>query len=247
MVMNTQKRMRILAVLLVGFQIAAGVAFAQDHILAEAARTEETNGTAMASAPAVDKEFHSRFPRYKIEAGDSFDVSFELNPEFNQTVSVQPDGFISLRAVGDVQVAGQSVPEVTATIKNAYGKILNQPIVSVVLKDFQKPYFIADGQVGHPGKYDLRGDVTLTEAIAMAGGFLDTSKHSKVMLYRKADKGWYAAEVFDIKKMQKQGNLKEDPELHAGDMLYVPKNAFSKYRAFLPGSSMGAFVPLTLP
>ncbi len=190
--MNTQKRMRILAVLLVGFQIAAGIAFAQDHILAEAARTEETNGTATASAPAADKEFHSRFPRYKIEAGDSFDVSFELNPEFNQTVSVQPDGFISLRAVGDVQVAGQNVPEVTATIKNAYGKILNQPIVSVILKDFQKPYFIADGQVGH-------------------------------------------------------GNLKEDPELHAGDMLYVPKNTFSKYRAFLPGSSMGAFVPLQMP
>ncbi len=245
--MNIQKITKVLTMLLLGLEIAAGVAFAQDHILAEAARTEETNGTATSAAPAAGTEFHSRFPRYKIEAGDAFDVSFELNPEFNQTVSVQPDGFISLRAVGDVQVAGQNVPEVTATIKNAYGKILNQPIVSVILKDFQKPYFIADGQVGHPGKYDLRGDVTLTEAIAMAGGFLDTSKHSKVLLYRRADKGWYAAEVFDIKKMQKQGNLKEDPELHAGDMLYVPKNTFSKYRAFLPGSSMGAFVPLQVP
>ncbi len=245
--MKMQKQIRLLTVLLIGFEIAAGIAFAQDHILAEAARTEETNASGASASTPADKEFHSRFPRYKIEPGDAFDVSFELNPEFNQTVSVQPDGFISLRAAGDVQVAGQTVPEVTTTIKNAYGKILNEPIVSVVLKDFQKPFFIADGQVGHPGKYDLRGEVSLTEAVAMAGGFLDTAKHSKVLLYRKAAQGWYAAEVFDIKKMEKRGSLKEDPTLHAGDMVYVPKNTFSKYRAFLPGSSMGAYVPLTMP
>ena len=233
--------------LVIGLELAAGVCFAQDHILAEAARTTETNGTAANAASPADLEFHSRYPRYKIVAGDVFDVSFELNPEFNQTVSVQPDGFISLRGVGDVPVTGQTVPQITETIRGAYGKILNAPMVSVVLKDFQKPYFVADGQVGHPGKYDLRGDVTLTQAIAMAGGFTDTSKHSKVLLYRKGSQGWYPAEIFDVKKMQKHGNLKEDPELHAGDMLFVPKNAFSKYRAFLPGSSMGAFVPLTLP
>lgn len=241
--MTMQKTIGVVAVLL----MAAGAAFAQDHILAEAARTEETHATGASAATPADQEFRSRFPRYKIEAGDSFDVSFELNPEFDQTVSVQPDGFISLRAVGDIQVAGQTVPEVTETIKNAYGKIMNAPMVSVVLKDFQKPFFVADGQVGHPGKYDLRGEVTLTEAIAMAGGFLETAKHSKVLLYRKAGQGWYAAEVFDIKKMEKRGNLKEDPQLHAGDMLFVPKNTFSKYKAYLPGSSMGAFVPLTLP
>jgi polysaccharide biosynthesis/export protein len=241
--MKMQQRMGALAVLL----LAAGAAFAQDHILAEAARTTETSTAGNSAAPPADKDFHSRYPRYKVEPGDSMDVSFELNPEFNQTVSVQPDGFISLRGVGDVEVADQTLPQLTETIKTAYGKILNAPMVSVVLKDFQKPFFIADGQVGHPGKYDLRGEVTLTEAIAMAGGFLDTSKHSKVLLYRRASQGWYAAEVFDIKKMEKQGNLKEDPTLHAGDMLFVPKNAFSKYKAFIPGSSFGAFVPLELP
>ena len=241
--MKTQKRMGVLAVLL----MAAGAAFAQDHILAEAARASETTPANTSAASPTDKGFHSRYPRYKVEPGDSMDISFELNPEFNQTASVQPDGFISLRGVGDIEVADQTVPHLTETIKTAYSKILNAPMVSVVLKDFQKPFFIADGQVGHPGKYDLRGEVTLTEAIAMAGGFLDTSKHSKVLLYRKASQGWYAAEVFDIKKMEKQGNLKEDPTLHAGDMLFVPKNAFSKYKAFIPGSSFGAFVPLELP
>src|SRR5205814_6186297 len=53
------------------------------------------------SAPSTSTlEFGTRYPRYKIGSGDSFDVSFELSPEFNQTVTVQPDGFITLRGVG---------------------------------------------------------------------------------------------------------------------------------------------------
>jgi polysaccharide export outer membrane protein len=123
-----------------------------------------------------------------------------------------------------------------------YGKILNEPIISVVLKDFEKPYFIADGQVGKPGKYELRGDLTLTEAIAMAGGFQDTAKHSQVLLFRKVDDQWTEAKLINVKKMQKSGNLKEDPMLHPGDMLFVPKNAFSKFKQFIPTGNVGTYV-----
>jgi len=156
-------------------------------------------------------------------------------------VSVQPDGFITLRAVGDVHVAGQTVPDLTATLQTAYGKILHDPLISVTLKDFEKPYFIADGQIGRPGKYELRGDTTLTEAIAMAGGFSDTAKHSQVLLFRRISDQWTSAKIFNVKKMEKNGNLSEDPVLHPGDMLFVPKNEFSKIRPFLPTSSLGGF------
>jgi len=240
--MNMRKITRILATLLIGLEMAAGFAVAQDKIIAEGAKSAETN-----SPISADKNFNDRHPRYRLESGDVFDISFELNPEFNQTVTVQPDGYITLRGVGDTLVKGQTVPEVTETLRGAYSKILNSPLISVVLKDFDKPYFIADGQVGHPGKYDLRGDITLTQAIAIAGGFTDTSKHSQVLLFRRASQGWYSAETFNVKKMEKKGDLREDPQLHAGDMLFVPKNSFSKIKTFLPGSSLGAFVPLAIP
>jgi polysaccharide biosynthesis/export protein len=240
--MNMLKLIRTLAILLMGVELVAGFALGQDAIVAEANKQSEVN-----AASAADKSFQERRPRYRLEAGDAFDISFELSPEFNQTVTVQPDGFITLRNVGDLQVKGQTIPELTESLRTAYGKILHDPLISVTLKDFEKPYFVADGQVGHPGKYDLRGDVTLTEAIAVAGGFLDSSKHSHVLLFRKGATGWYQAEVFDVKKMEKSGNLKEDPMLHAGDMLFVPKNTFSKVKVFLPGTSVGAFVPLTIP
>ncbi|HTW57365.1 MAG TPA: polysaccharide biosynthesis/export family protein [Terriglobales bacterium] len=226
----------IWAMVLLGASLAAG----QNQIIAEGNKQADI-------AASKDKNFPERQPRYKLEPGDVFDLSFELNPEFNQTVTVQPDGFITLRGIGDVQVKGQTVPELTETLRTDYSKILNAPMISVILKDFEKPYFIADGQVSKPGKYELRGDVTLTEAVAMAGGFLDSAKHSQVLLFRRAGDGWYQAETFNLKRMEKRGNLKEDPTLHAGDMLFVPKNSFSKFKAFIPGSSMGAFVPLAVP
>lgn len=209
-----------------------------------AQKSTSTVAAAATSARADDaarETLRDRYPRYKLRSGDVFDISFELSPEFNQTVSVQPDGFITLRGVGDVHVADQTVPELTATLRTAYEKILHDPLISITLKDFEKPYFIADGQIARPGKYDLRGTTTLTEAIAMAGGFQDSAKHSQVLLFRRVDDNWVSAKIFNVKKMQKSGNLVEDPTLHPGDMLFVPKNRFSKIRPFLPTSSVGTF------
>ncbi|HUC28988.1 MAG TPA: polysaccharide biosynthesis/export family protein [Candidatus Acidoferrum sp.] len=199
-----------------------------------------TSETAKAN-DAAPESFRDRYPRYKLRPGDAFDISFELSPEFNQSVSVQPDGFITLRSVGDVHVAGQTVPELTTTLRTAYAPILHDPLVSITLKDFEKPYFIADGQVGRPGKYDLRGDTTLTEAVAMAGGFLDSSKHSQVLLFRRVNDQWVSAKVIDVKKMQSEKNLTEDPLLHSGDMVFVPKNRLSKLKPLFPSASMGTF------
>ena len=193
------------------------------------------------SNTAVGPSFQQRYPRYKLEFGDTFDVSFELSPEFNQSVTVQPDGYITLRGAGDVHVAGETVPQLTETLKQAYAKILKDPVISVVLKDFEKPYFIADGQVGKPGKYELRGETTLTQGIAIAGGFQDTSKHSQVLLFRRVNSDWLSAKIINVKEMEKKGNLHEDPYLHPGDMLFVPKNRFSKIRPFVPTASMGTF------
>jgi polysaccharide export outer membrane protein len=217
--------------------LIASVAMAQ-QVVSDAAPASNLASPTKSS----DTQFQQRVTRYKIAPGDSFDLNFELSPEFNQTaVAVQPDGFVTLRGIGDIKVQGETVPELTETVRSAYGKILNAPLISIILKDFEKPYFVADGQVGRPGKYDLRGDITLTQAIAIAGGFTDNSKHSQVLLFRKSSDQWMEAKIFNVKKMEKSGNLQEDVLLHPGDMLFVPKNTLSKIDKFFPTASMGTF------
>ncbi len=194
------------------------------------------------AAPATDPAFNQRNPRYQIQSGDTFDVSFEFAPEFNQTTTVQPDGFITLREIGDVHVSGQTVPELTRTLCDAYGKIMAGPSIAVVLKDFEKPYFVAGGQVLHPGKYTLRGETTLTEAVTMAGGFTTASKHSQVLLFRRVDDKWTEAKVIDVKKMLNAKNLSEDPMLKPGDMFVVPQNRISKISRYLPTSGVNTYM-----
>ena len=235
--MKTVETKTIALIALLATALAGALAQTSATTVASAGAAE-ASGTKADSAS--DPTFRDRYPRYKIRAGDAFDISFELSPEFNQSVSVQPDGFVTLRGVGDVHVAGETVPELTATLRTAYDKILHDPLISVTLKDFEKPYFIADGQLGRPGKYELRGDTTLTEAVAMAGGFLDSAKHSQVLLFRRVNDEWMSAQVIDVKKMQAQKNLREDPLLHPGDMVFVPKNRVSKLKPLFPSASLGA-------
>jgi polysaccharide export outer membrane protein len=180
-----------------------------------------------------------RYPRYDLRADDVLDISFEFTPEFNQTLTVQPDGYITLRGVGDVHVAGLTVPEITETIRSAYGKFLNNPKIAIALKDFEKPYFVVGGQIGRPGKYELRGDTTVTEAIAIAGGFNSSAKHSQVVLFRRVSRDLYEAKLINVKQMLKKRDLSEDAHLKPGDTLFVPQNALSKIRPFVPNPGIG--------
>jgi polysaccharide biosynthesis/export protein len=203
----------------------------------------DPTGSALPTA-AVDNTVptvHARERRYVIRPSDTLDLRFPLTPDFDQTVTVQPDGYITLRNAGDLHAAGETLPELTESIKKAYSTILHDPVISIDPKDFDKPYFIVGGQVGRPGKFDLRGDITLTEAVAMAGGFTDAAKHSQVLLFRRVSDQWTEAKIINTKKMFNSRNLQEDPVLQPGDMLFVPKNALSKIKPFLPTTTAGAF------
>lgn len=169
------------------------------------------------------------------------EVEFRFTPEFNQTVMVQPDGYITLNEIGDVHIQGMNAPEATESIRDASAKILHEPVVTLVLKDFDKPFFIANGQVRSPGKYELRSNLTVTEAIAVAGGFTDASKHSQVWLYHPIPNDQFEVKILNLKRMLKEGDLAEDVRMQPGDMVFVPQNTLSKVKGFvLPRSTFGA-------
>jgi polysaccharide export outer membrane protein len=186
--------------------------------------------------PALQK----RDGRYQLQPGDSFNISFPFTPEFNQPdVPVQPDGYATLAGLGEVSAAGKPLPELRELVQSAYSKIVSPQVITVELKNFERPYFLVGGEVERPGKFDLRGDTTVTQAVAMAGGFRDTAKHSQVLLFRRVSNQWMEAKKLDLKKMLKARNLSEDLHLRPGDMIYVPKNMISKIKPYLPVPSVG--------
>jgi polysaccharide biosynthesis/export protein len=188
-----------------------------------------------------DPVLQRRNARYRLCASDAITLTFPLTPEFDQTVNVQPDGFVSLAGAGDVHLEGLTTQESVLVVQAAYSKILHDPLVTIELKDFNKPYFIVGGQVSKPGKFDLRGYTTATQAVAMAGGFNDSAKHSQVLLFHRENDNWTRVTSLDLKHILQGHDVNEDMEIRPGDMLFVPQNLISKIKKFIPNSSFGGY------
>jgi polysaccharide export outer membrane protein len=87
----------------------------------------------------------------------------------------------------------------------------------------------------------LRSPTSVAEAVAIAGGFTDQSKHSQVIVFRRVTDGVVESHVLNVKAMLASRNLEEDLELKPGDTLFVPQNRISKIRKYLPASSLSTF------
>ena len=134
----------------------------------------------------IDRSFAERESRYRLQPTDIVEVHYRYTPEFDQTITVQPDGFVTLQIIGDLKLQGLTLEQVKAALLEKASLRLKDPEITLVLKDFEKPYFVVGGEVGSPGKFEMRGQVTALQAIAMAGGFKTASaKHSQVILFRR--------------------------------------------------------------
>jgi polysaccharide export outer membrane protein len=217
------------------FLAAAGVAAQEEAAVAPAppAPTEE--------ARTASPQLEQRYPRYVVQREDVLLISFPLSPELNQTVSVQPDGFISLQSAGSLHVQGMTTPEIAEAVKQAYKGTLHDPIVTVDLQDFQKPFFTVTGQVGKPGQYELRADITVAEAIAVAGGLQPTAK-MQVFLFHRTTDDWFKVEKLNLKDVLNGKNANEDAMIKPGDMVFVPETAITKFRKYVPyGVNAGSY------
>jgi polysaccharide biosynthesis/export protein len=183
-----------------------------------------------------------RHPLYRLRPSDVVEISFTVAPEFNQTLTVQPDGYVMLKDAGMVQVQGLNLTEFTEAVQKAYRGYLHDPQVAVLLKDFEHPYFIVGGEVGHPGKYELRSDTTVAEAVQIAGGLTQQAKHSQVVLFRRVNDDLVETRLLNLKKMLKQPSLKEDAHLQPGDLVFVPQNEISKIARFLSKPSVSMYM-----
>lgn len=186
-------------------------------------------------AGSDDRTPAERNPRYRIGRSDVLQISFSLSPELNQKVTVQPDGFISLESASTIRVEGLTLSETVEAVKKAYGHTLHDPIVDVDLTDFQKPSFTAWGQVGKPGKYELRDDTTVMQGLAMAGGLEPTAK-TQVFLYHAVSSNWAEVRELKIKDLLHGKNINEDVHLQPGDMIFVPEKAITNFKKYVPYS-----------
>ncbi len=181
---------------------------------------------------------------YQLEPSDSIAVSYRYTPEYNQTVTVQPDGTVSLQFVGSVKVGGLTTEEAAAAIRRQAGERLLDPEVSVSLKDFEKPHFTVLGEVAKPGRYELHGQISAVDAMAIAGGFKPSAKHTQIVLIHRLDATTGEAQLLDFKKLEKLRHDYEFTAIRDGDLIIVPERNLSKVERIVKLSGIGVYYPL---
>jgi len=177
-----------------------------------------------------------------LQPGDVLEIQYRYSPEFNQTVTVQPDGYVTLEVGGDLKIAGMTVDQTRQAILKKASTRLQDPIATVILKEFQKPYFVVAGEVAQPGKIEMRERVTAIQAIMLAGGMKESAKSSQVVVFRKINSDIAEVKLLNLKSIRRTSDLENDLTLQPGDMVFVPRDKISKIERFMRVASVAAFI-----
>jgi polysaccharide biosynthesis/export protein len=193
--------MAMAAILLVGLPLAA-----QDQAPAESPAT--------APAAAADAS-------YIIGSDDVLDISVWKEPDVSRVVPVRPDGKISLPLVSDVQAAGLTPSELAEMLTERFKKYLNDPQVTVIVKEINSRRIYVVGEVMHPGAFPLLPDMTVLQALADAGGFTVYANTKKIHVLRTLN-GKQTEFPFEYKDVLGGAKSSENIKLIPGDEIVVP-------------------------
>jgi polysaccharide export outer membrane protein len=173
-------------------------------------------GCATTSTPKVD---NSERP-FRIGREDVLDVAVWRDPDLSRTVPVRPDGFITMPLIGEVKAVGLTPDELAEDLKKKLAPYVQEPRLTVIVREVHSSRVFVTGEVTHPGAYPLRGRVSLVQAIALAGGFTDFADSDRILLIRTGEDGTRIPVRFrDLVKRSKDA---PDLILRPGDTVIVP-------------------------
>jgi polysaccharide export outer membrane protein len=197
------------------FALLLGVAQAQSPV-----------GTSGASAapvakPAAPAAAVATTADYRLSAGDKLRIEVYKDTQLSQSLQVRPDGKITLPLVGDISAAGRTSVELRNAIAGALEEYIAKPVVTVIVTETTPLVIYVTGEVNKPGALAVtNGQMSIIQAIAMAGGFTDFADKKDVRVLRKSATGMQTLR-FNYKDALADDNRREPLPLLPGDTVIV--------------------------
>ncbi len=182
---------------------------------------------------------------YRIEPGDQMDVKFFYNPELNESVTVRPDGRISLQLANEIRAAGLTPAELTQELKRSYARELNHPELTVIMRKFAGQRVYVDGEVNRPGFVALAPEMTVLQSLAMAGGLKDSARTQEIVVIRREPQGKPQVFMLDLGEVVDGTNIGQDLALEPLDVVFVPKSPIGNVNMWL-NQYLWQNIPVTL-
>lgn len=161
---------------------------------------------------------------YRISPNDLMEFNVFGVPDMKRDVRVNASGLISLPLIGPVPVAGLTAQNAELLIAAKYGeKYLQDPQVSLFIKEFTTQRITIEGAVAKPGIYPVTGQLTLLRALALSGGFAQYADINQIMVYRSPVGGQREQFLYDLDKVR-AGEV-TDPDVRNDDVIVVPRSS----------------------
>jgi len=168
--------------------------------------------------PPVD----SPAANYVIGPDDVLSVLFWKDKEMSYDVVVRPDGKISLPLVNDIQAGGLTPSQVRDNVNALARRYMEEPGVTVMVKQINSRKLFITGQVEKPGPYPMSGPTTVLQLISMAGGLKEFTDGKRILIMRTKD-GKQTGRLFNYRQVTSGKHLEQNIELQPGDTVVVPQ------------------------
>jgi polysaccharide export outer membrane protein len=172
--LNEGDAMKTLTSLFMLFLLSASSALAQTPTPNGSSPTG-TSGKAASADVAAD---------YRLVPGDKLRIEVYKDAQLSQSVQVRPDGKITLPLAGDIPAAGRTPIELRNAIAGSLTTYISNPTVTVIVVETEPPVVYVMGEVNDAGPYPIKGQVSVLQALAMAGGFKDFAKTGNITIRR---------------------------------------------------------------
>lgn len=160
---------------------------------------------------------------YIIGPEDVLDITVWKNADLSKTVQVRPDGRVSLPLVGDVPAVGKTSTQLTNEISDKLKAYMENPTVSIVVKEVNSYAIYVLGEVAKPGRYPLKSKTTLLQAITLASGFTAVASRNKIVIFRFAKEGEPLTKIkASYDDIVLRDGTNQNIELKPGDTIVVP-------------------------
>jgi polysaccharide biosynthesis/export protein len=158
---------------------------------------------------------------YRLHAGDSITISAWKEIDLQRKVMIRPDGKFSFPLAGEVQAAGRTADEVRVDIENKLKKYIPEAVVTVVVEDFAGNRIYVIGQVNKPGMFIMNPQLTVLQALSLAGGGTPFAKLDDISILRGSGSGQKSL-PFRYSQVVDGKSLQQNITLESGDVVIVP-------------------------
>ena len=133
----------------------------------------------------IEQSIQTPSTQYIIGPEDIIRIIVLKEPELSLSVTVRSDGKISLPFIKEIKVVGLTQIELQEELTKRLSKYIERPVVSVIIEEINSLKIFIVGNVNEPGVFDIKREVTVLQAISMAGGFTRYAKKRKIKIFRK--------------------------------------------------------------